>query len=539
MGDETKKRERTTAKRLFTRNANSLKKAIDYRDDIDVLNNRFKSLKKCWKDVSQKHEEYIQSIGDEDDNLIEQEDLWIIELQERYEMLEVQHSETVRDILEVEDNRRAEKEESMLFKEFKDQFNKCKLMHNEYMETVDATEDDLKWIMPMQGKYVTIVQKYGKCDLISKRLDVHNSSERGMNKIRLERMKYPRFEGDTRDYPRFKHDFNKFVSPEINCTESIAYVLRSCLTGEALNVVSNVDDDINAICTRLDEKFGKPTKLVDLIMQDIKALKQITDGQDVKFIELVNIVERGYKDLKRINFEREMANSIVVSMIEAVLPRHVKREWSREVNQKNSTVDERNKFEDLRIIEYQNDALRAYAPKDNYSSNNSNFNSNFNRSNNFNQTNQDSCLIHKSAQHNTRECNKYLRQSNEEKVNLLKENNACFCCLVSGHRSSQCNEKQISTIPHCGKYHHHSLDEAHTAGMMFHSVINSESDFFPESSLLSVMEVSTGNPHIKANVLWDGGATNSLITFNKAKELKLKGRPVVLNVTKVGGHPKM
>ena len=112
-----------------------------------------------------------------------------------------------------------------------------------------------------------------------------------------------------------------------------------------------------------------------------------------------------------------------------------------------------------------------------YSSNNSNFNSNFNRSNNFNQTNQDSCLIHKSAQHNTRECNNYLHQSNEEKVNLLKENNACFCCLVSGHRSSQCNEKQICTIPHCGKYHHHSLHEAHTAGMMFHSVINSESDF--------------------------------------------------------------
>ena len=430
MGDEAKKRERTTAKRLFTRNVNSLKRAIDYRDDIDVLNNRFKSLKKCWEDVSQKHEEYIQSIRDEDDNLIEQEDLWIIELQERYEMLEIQHSKTVRDILKVEDNRRAEKEESlqdkerqtkmkemllasrkalqkrkievmtfdtfadnlnsllgadlgdnnpfntisMLFKEFKDQFDKCKLMHNEYMETVEATEDDFKWIMHMQEKYVTFVQKYGKCDLISKRLDVHNSSERGMNKIRLERMKYPRFEGDTRDYPRFKHDFNKFVAPEINCTESIAYVLRSCLTGEALNVVSNVDDDINAIWTRLDEKFGKPTKLVDLIMQDIKALKKITDGQDAKFIELVNIVERGYKDLKRINFEREMANSIVVSMIEAVLPRHVKREWSREVNQKNSTIDERNKFESLlsflleqkRIIEYQNDALRAYAPKGNY-----------------------------------------------------------------------------------------------------------------------------------------------------------------------------
>ena len=37
------------------------------------------------------------------------------------------------------------------------------------------------------------------------------------------------------------------------------------------------------------------------------------------------------------------------------------------------------------------------------------------------------------------------------------------------------------------------------------------------------------------NVLWDGGSTISLITFQKAKEMNLKGKPVKLNVCKEGG----
>ena len=119
MGDEAKKKERTTAKRLFTRNANSLTKAIDYRDDIDVLKSRFKSLKKCWEEVSQKDEDYIQSLDGENYSLIEEEDLWITELQECFEKLEVQHYRTVRDIIKVEDISKAENEEQLSDKEMR------------------------------------------------------------------------------------------------------------------------------------------------------------------------------------------------------------------------------------------------------------------------------------------------------------------------------------------------------------------------------------------------------------------------------------
>ena len=48
--------------------------------------------------------------------------------------------------------------------------------------------------------------------------------------IKLEHMKMPVFDGDIRDYPRFKSDFFKQVVPEMKSKDSMTYVLRSCLT---------------------------------------------------------------------------------------------------------------------------------------------------------------------------------------------------------------------------------------------------------------------------------------------------------------------
>ena len=48
------------------------------------------------------------------------------------------------------------------------------------------------------------------------------------------------------------------------------------------------------------------------------------------------------------------------------------------------------------------------------------------------------------------------------------------------------------------------------------------------------MEVRTCKSGTNVNVLWDGGATSSLVTFKKAAEMKLKGRKVNISIVKVG-----
>lgn len=54
--------------------------------------------------------------------------------------------------------------------------------------------------------------------------------------------------------------------------------------------------------------------------------------------------------------------------------------------------------------------------------------------------------------------------------------------------------------------------------------------------MLQVMNIAVKNRHVDSlNVLWDTGSTISLICNSKAQELKLKGIPITLNITTVGG----
>ena len=97
----------------------------------------------------------------------------------------------------------------------------------------------------------------------------------------------PSFNGNIRDYPCFKGDFQKQVMPNIRGECAAAYNLRSCLSDEPLEIVRNVDDDIEEMWNRLDERYGRLSKLTDAIMVDIKQLIVVPEGDNKRFIELV------------------------------------------------------------------------------------------------------------------------------------------------------------------------------------------------------------------------------------------------------------
>jgi len=79
--------------------------------------------------------------------------------------------------------------------------------------------------------------------------------------------------------------------PSVKSNHNAIYVLRSCLAEEPRMIVSNIDDDISLIWERLDERFGKLSKLADAAMHKIKSLRQIQEGDDCKFLHLVDIIE--------------------------------------------------------------------------------------------------------------------------------------------------------------------------------------------------------------------------------------------------------
>ena len=92
-------------------------------------------------------------------------------------------------------------------------------------------------------------------------------------------------------------------------------------------------------------------------------------------------------------------------------------------------------------------------------------------------------------------------------------------------------------------HHHQSLHEAHIAGITFHYVrgqnehLNENRNRYSGQSLLPLIEISSDTiPSRKVIVLWDSGATFSLITFKKANQLNLIGEEISISVIKVGGE---
>ena len=78
-------------------------------------------------------------------------------------------------------------------------------------------------------------------------------------------------------------------------------------------------------------KYGKPSKLIDVVMNDIKRLKIAHEAQQQKFFHLIDTVEHGYHDLFRMKPDKKMSINTVVSMTEEKLPNDMGRKWEKKL----------------------------------------------------------------------------------------------------------------------------------------------------------------------------------------------------------------
>ena len=146
------------------------------------------------------------------------------------------------------------------------------------------------------------------------------------------------------------------------------------------------------------------------------------------------------------------------------------------------------------------------------------------------------CISHKTRDHSTEECRHFISKSPQERMDLLREYRACWCCMKIGHMSRDCRNKRMCKVDNCKMYHHPLLHGAEVTATVYtvNSTSNGSNNVSSTTCLLPVMKVNSISGIL--SVLWDSGASISLITFEKARELKLKGKRVELSVAKVGGQ---
>ena len=137
-------------------------------------------------------------------------------------------------------------------------------------------------------------------------------------------------------------------------------------------------------------------------------------------------------------------------------------------------------------------------------------------------------------------CRLFEGKEPQEKVDLVRKNNACFACIDIGHVAKNCKRNFKCKEKGCGLSHHQLLHEAHASGIVFHGTLPSNKlEKQISNTVLQLQRIQGGQKfgmQSPINVLWDGGSRLSFITFELAKRLKLSSQRVKLEIVKVGGE---
>ena len=96
-----------------------------------------------------------------------------------------------------------------------------------------------------------------------------------------------------------------------------------------------------------------------------------SNSDDQGVLEMINTIEKAHRDLKRLDLEKEISNSTIVSIIEERLPEDIQMEWIRIVTEDKRDEISRDKFPSLlkllltcrKRIEYKLSEIRFVSPK--------------------------------------------------------------------------------------------------------------------------------------------------------------------------------
>ena len=375
--------------------------------------------------------------------------------------------------------------------------------------------------------------------------------------VRVKKLEAPKFSGAMRKFPTFIKDYRNYMEPTYG---EDSYALRSCLSGQALEVVSGVDDNYREMWVRLKLKYGNPERLVDSIMNDIKLIDPIKENDSARLLSMINTVEHCWLDLKKVNLEQEMDTAMTISMIEKLLPRTQKREWTLYKQQQFEKYDgETRKFglllefllNEKHAIEYMYEDIRDKPTENrsawvNLSDGSNEVKDNVSESDKtlkelkhaveeltkmisasaiprkgrvFNNSDTAKCWLHNSNTHNVIECNQFVKLPNQEKISIIKKHGVCYQCLKGRHLSRDCPSAKKCEITDehqqpCNKSHHPLLHEAHIEGISFHNKYNCNPNTY-EHPLLMVSTINC--KEVDLNAILDPCSNLSLITHNAAQ----------------------
>ena len=299
-----------------------------------------------------------------------------------------------------------------------------------------------------------------------------------------------------------------------------------------MELIKGIVSDYDAAWEYLDAIYGDPRFIADTVTHDISKFKPLREDEDSRFCDLAQLVRRSYNTLKEVNRQFDMDNNHMIAIIEQKLHVNDRKIWSRylETSQKKATLENLITW----MTTEMKTRMRAIAPLRSIQSRHpvGGFNANMSGNN-------PKCWVCNSPNHFVDQCRKFSSMTANERLQAVKDNHACYSCLKRAgrdHRSSNCSRgrqcPERVNGNQCKYFHHQLLHEANANPAPTVGTFTTD-----KAAILPIVQANVLGANglkRKGNVLLDSGAQVSLIKTSVAKDLKLKGKDVVVTLIKVG-----
>jgi len=98
--------------------------------------------------------------------------------------------------------------------------------------------------------------------------------------VKIDKMRFPAFNGDIQAYPQFKEEFHKHLAP-LCSKDKLAFVLKGYLSPSVQEEVSSCGENYSSMWDRLDLRYGDKDRLINTILDEVAALPQQGRNGDI------------------------------------------------------------------------------------------------------------------------------------------------------------------------------------------------------------------------------------------------------------------
>lgn len=353
----------------------------------------------------------------------------------------------------------------------------------------------------------------------------------------------PEFNGDPADWPLFFCQYTESTR-QGNLDDAFNTArLRKALKGAALNAVRgalSMPNNLKEVMKTLKKRFGNEENIIKGKLRIIESLQQPHEAKPSSIKAFFEALQDLKATMTNLGANRYLDSPQTLSNVVEKLHPSLKGKWFKHTLTLDQPLEVKLEefiqwFEPMYDCAILMEEHKIETKKKEHVNVHSQGTSNTkNAESKKTSANIDMCACCKSKGHDITTCRQFKELSREDRLELLKRERACFCCLKGQHISTFCQQKKKCGIEGC-KWLHHPLLHKDTkkkekddgdekeGEKSFGGHHNKENEFSEVSYRVLPVKLSHRNKSIVTWAFLDEGSGSTLLSKEIAKSLEISG----------------